>query len=123
MVGNWRSTARRGRARKSCFGCRCWLGKGESKRRRMADATILIGEDEEKMRRLFDLVLRPEGYRLLQADAGEAGLKLLEEGGIALVLTDLQMVNASGLDVREDVTRDHPDRPVVTITVHCSIQS
>ena len=52
----------------------------------MADATILIVEDEEKMRRLFDLVLRPEGYRLLQADSGEAGLKVLEEGGIDLGL-------------------------------------
>src|SRR5213596_184607 len=123
MVGNWRSTARRGRARKSCFGYRCWLGKGESKRRRMADATILIVEDEEKMRRLFDLVLRPEGYHLLQADSGEAGLKLLEEGNVDLVLSDLQMAKVSGLDVLEHVTRDHPDLPVVIITGHGTVKS
>src|SRR5437879_12894345 len=96
MVGNWRSTARWGRARKSCFGCRRRLGKGESKRRRMADATILIGEDEEKMRRLFDLVLRAEGYGLLQADSGEAGRKFLEVGGIDLLLNDLQGAEGKG---------------------------
>src|SRR5438034_10152702 len=123
MVGNWRSTARRGRARKAYFGYRCWLGKGESKRRRMADATILIVEDEEKMRRLFDLVLRPEGYRLIQADSGEAGLKFLEEGGIDLVLTHLQMAKVSGLDVLEHVTRDHTDLPVVIITGHGTVKS
>ena len=89
----------------------------------MADATILIVEDEEKMRRLFDLVLRPEGYRLLQADSGEAGLRFLEEGGIDLVLTDLQMAKVSGLDVLEHVTRDYPDLPVVIITGHGTVKS
>src|SRR5438105_5276074 len=89
----------------------------------MADATILIVEDEEKMRRLFDLVLRPEGYRLLQADSGEAALKLLEEGGIDLVLTDLQMAKVSGLDVLEPVTRDHADLPVVIVTGHGTVRS
>jgi DNA-binding NtrC family response regulator len=89
----------------------------------MADATILIVEDEEKMRRLFDLVLRPEGYRLFQADSGEAGLKLLEEGGIDLVLTDLQMAKISGLDVLEHVTRDFPDLPVVIITGYGTVKS
>jgi two-component system response regulator HydG len=89
----------------------------------MADATILIVEDEEKMRRLFDLVLRPEGYRLFQADSGEAGLKLLEEGGIDLVLTDLQMAKVSGLDVLEHVTRDYPELPVVIITGYGTVKS
>src|SRR5438132_4860061 len=89
----------------------------------MADATILIVEDEEKMRRLFDLVLRPEGYHLLQADSGEAGLKLLEEGGVDLVLTDLQMAKVSGLEVLEHVTRDYPDLPVVIITGYGTVKS
>ncbi len=37
----------------------------------MRDATILIIDDEEKMRRLMDLVLRPEGYRLLKVISKE----------------------------------------------------
>src|SRR5437867_10277012 len=89
----------------------------------MADATILIVEDEEKMRRLFDLVLRPEGYHLLQADSGEAALKLLEEGGVDLVLTDLQMAKVSGLEVLEHVTKDYPELPVVIITGYGTVKS
>src|SRR6058998_2939708 len=89
----------------------------------MADATILIVEDEEKMRRLFDLVLRPEGYHLLQADSGEAGLKLLEEGNVDLVLSDLQMAKVSGLEVLEHVIRDYPDLPVVIITGYGTVKS
>ena len=89
----------------------------------MPDATILIIEDEEKMRRLMDLVLRPEGHRLLLADSGEAGLKLLEEGGIDLVLTDLQMGKVSGLDVLGRVIRESPDVPVVIITGFGTVKS
>src|SRR5438552_18037585 len=89
----------------------------------MADATILIVEDEEKMRRLFDLVLRPEGYHLLQADSGEAALKLLEEGGVDLVLSDLQMAKVSGLEVLEHVIRGYPDLPVVIITGYGTVKS
>jgi len=89
----------------------------------MPDTTILIIEDEEKMRRLMDLVLRPEGHRLLLADSGEAGLKLLEEGGIDLILTDLQMGKVGGLDVLAHVTKECPDVPVVIITGFGTVKS
>jgi len=89
----------------------------------MRDATILIIDDEEKMRRLMDLVLRSEGYRLLQAESGEAGIKLIEEGGIDVVLTDIQMGKVSGLDVLKHVTRECPDLPVVVITGFGTVKS
>jgi len=87
------------------------------------DATILIIEDEERMRRLMDLVLRPEGHRLLQAESGEAGLKLLDEGGIDLVLSDLQMGRVGGMDVLEHVTKKCPEVPVVIITGYGTVKS
>ena len=89
----------------------------------MTDATILIIDDEAKVRRLMDLVLRPEGYHLLLADSGEAGLKLLEEHGVDLVLTDLQMGKVGGLDVLEQVTRASPDVPVMIITGFGTVKS
>ncbi len=89
----------------------------------MPDATILILDDEEKMRRLMELVLRSEGYRLLQAESGEAGIKLIEEGGIDVVLTDIQMGKVSGLDVLKHVTGECPDLPVVVITGFGTVKS
>ena len=89
----------------------------------MPDSTILIIEDEERMRRLVDLVLRPEGYRLLVADSGEVGIKLADEGGIDLILTDLQMGKMSGLDVLEHVTQKCLDIPVVIITGFGTVKS
>ena len=89
----------------------------------MTGATILIIDDEATMRRLMDLVLRPEGYHLLLADSGEAGLKLFEEGGVDLVLTDLQMGKVGGLDVLGHVMRESPDVPVVIITGFGTVKS
>lgn len=89
----------------------------------MADATILIIEDEETMRRLMDLVLRPEGHRLLLAESGEAGLKLIEAGGIDLILTDWQMGQVGGLEILAYATRTCPDVPVVLITGFGTVKS
>ncbi|TAL12885.1 MAG: sigma-54-dependent Fis family transcriptional regulator, partial [Nitrospirae bacterium] len=124
MAGSWPSTASRAGGPTSCSGCRprpgniSGYGRGP-----LRDATILIIDDEAKMRRLMDLVLRPEGYRLLEAESGEAGLKLLDEGGVDLVLTDIQMGKVSGLDVLARATRDCPDVPVVVITGFGTVKS
>ena len=89
----------------------------------MRESTILIIEDEERMRRLVDLVLQTEGYRLLLAESGEAGIKLVNEGEIDLVLTDLQMGKVSGIDVLEHVTKESPDVPVIVITGFGTVKS
>ena len=53
--------------------------------------TILIVEDEAKMRRLLELNLGEEGFRTLSAEDAECGLKLLHENPVDLVLTDLKL--------------------------------
>jgi CheY-like chemotaxis protein len=41
----------------------------------MQAPTLLIVEDEERMRRLFELVLKPAGYQLLLARSGDEALR------------------------------------------------
>ena len=89
----------------------------------MPESTILIIEDEPRMRSLIDLVLRSEGYRLILAESGEAGLRFADEGGIDLVLTDWQMGEVSGLDVLEHITKESPGVPVVIITGFGTVKS
>lgn len=90
----------------------------------MRPATLLIIEDEERMRRLLELVLKPEGYELLLASSGEEGVKLLNEVPIIdLVVTDLQLGAISGLDVLEAAKRVVPDVPVLIITGYGTVKS
>jgi DNA-binding NtrC family response regulator len=90
----------------------------------MRPATLLIIEDEERMRRLLELVLKQEGYELLLADSGEEGIRLLNHGGrIDLIITDLQLGRNSGLDVLEAANRVLPGVPVLIITGFGTVKS
>ena len=58
----------------------------------MRPATLLIIEDEERMRRVLELALQQEGYELLLAESGEEGIRQLYDGhDIVLIITDLQL--------------------------------
>jgi len=89
----------------------------------MPESTILIIEDEERMRRILDLVLRAEGYRLILADSAETGIKYIDDGGIDLVLTDLQMGRTGGFDVLDHVAKEGPEIPVIIITGFGTVRS
>jgi two-component system NtrC family response regulator/two-component system response regulator HydG len=90
----------------------------------MRPATLLIIEDEERMRRLLELVLKQEGYELLLADSGEEGIRLLNNSGrIDLIVTDLQLGHSSGLDVLEAAKRVLPGVPVLIITGFGTVKS
>ena len=90
----------------------------------MRPATLLIIEDEERMRRLLELVLKQEGYELLLAGSGEEGIRLLSNGGrIDLIVTDLQLGQSSGLDVLEAAKRVLPGVPVLIITGFGTVKS
>jgi len=90
----------------------------------MPTGTLLIIEDEERMRRLLELVLKPEGYELLLASTAKEGIRLLNDSsGIDLVVTDLQLGTTSGLDVLEAAKRVLPDVPVLIITGYGTVKS
>ena len=90
----------------------------------MRPPTILIIEDEERMRRLLELVLKPEGYELLLAASGEEGIRTLTETpGIDLIVTDLQLGKVSGLEVLDAAKRAVPEAPVLIITGYGTVKS
>ncbi len=90
----------------------------------MRPPKLLIIEDEERMRRLFELVLKQEGYDLLLASTGEQGIRTLNDvADLDLIVTDLQLGNQSGLDVLEAAKRALPDVPVLIITGYGTVKS
>ena len=61
-------------------------------------ATLLIVEDEAKMRRLLELRLGEEGFAVHTAGDAETGLQLLVREKPELVVTDLRLPGMSGLE-------------------------
>jgi len=91
----------------------------------MRAPTLLVIEDEERMRRLLELVLKSEGYDLRMATSGEEGLRALQDGAdeFDLIVTDLQIGKVSGLEVLEAAKRALPEVPVLIITGFGTVKS
>lgn len=55
--------------------------------------TILIADDEEKIRELLRLYLEKDGYQVLEAADGQSALSLLEKEQIDMAILDVMMPN------------------------------
>ncbi|PYX48953.1 MAG: two-component system response regulator [Acidobacteria bacterium] len=85
--------------------------------------TILIVEDEAKMRRLLELNLGDDGFTTLSAEDAETGLKLLRENPVDLVLTDLKLPGLNGLEFLQTIKRQNAALPVVVMTAFGSVET
>src|ERR1700691_810237 len=85
--------------------------------------TILIVEDEAKMRRLLELNLGEEGFSTLSAGDAEAGLKLLRENSVNLVVTDLKLPGMNGLEFLQAIKRQNAAMPVVVMTAFGTVET
>ncbi|GJL54016.1 MAG: acetoacetate metabolism regulatory protein AtoC [Nitrospirales bacterium] len=85
--------------------------------------TLLIIEDEERMCRVLELALRPEGYELVLAKTVQEGFERLHDlHRLDLILTDLQIGSVSGLDILEAATQLSPEVPVVIISGYGTVK-
>jgi len=79
-------------------------------------STILVVEDDEAVRCLVKEVLDHNGYRVLEAEHGEAALKVWKEHGseIDLLLTDMVMPGSvNGLELSQRLLAEQPDLKVI----------
>jgi two-component system cell cycle response regulator DivK len=84
----------------------------------MANELILIVEDNEKNRKLVRDVLQHRGYRTLEAETGEDGVRLAREHRPALVLMDIQLPGIDGIAALGQLRGDAATRgiPVIAVT-------
>jgi DNA-binding NtrC family response regulator len=85
--------------------------------------TILIIEDEAKMRRLLELNLGDDGFKTLSAGDAETGLNLLGSEPVHLVLTDLKLPGMSGLEFLQAAKRQNSALPIVVMTAFGSVET
>jgi DNA-binding NtrC family response regulator len=83
--------------------------------------TILVVEDEDKLRRVIELHLKSSGYEVLQAANAEDALKLADHA--QLVLTDLRLPGMDGLALLDTIRRQNFNTPVVLMTAFGTVES
>src|SRR5579864_2034931 len=86
-------------------------------------ATILIVEDEPRMRRLLEISLSEDGHIVRIAPDAEAGLKSLAREPADVVVTDLKLPGMSGLEFLQEARRMNSGIPVIVMTAYGSVET
>ncbi len=82
---------------------------------------ILIIDDEEKLRNLLARIIRLEGFDVQEAGTAKAGLKCLEQGDINVVICDVKLPDANGVDMVKKVKEQHPETEIILLTAYGNI--
>ena len=80
---------------------------------------ILVVEDDQFLRDLYDDLLREEGYDVELAADGQEGLDKILKGGYNLILLDIMLPKMDGLEILRQVrdkTLQDPNGPTVLLT-------
>jgi len=77
---------------------------------------ILIIEDEQDLARGLEINLTREGYRVLKAASGEAGVRLAIKENPNLIILDIMLPGMSGLDVCRELRHKGFAAPIIMLT-------
>jgi two-component system cell cycle response regulator DivK len=91
----------------------------------MANELILVVEDHEQSRRLVRDLLQVRGYRTLESETAEEGLRLARQARPALILMDIRLPGMSGIEALGCLRADPATRriPVIAVTASSTTQS
>jgi len=85
--------------------------------------TILLIEDEARLRNYLQILLQSEGYCITTASNGMEGIKHIREASFDLVITDLVMPEVGGFEVLEYLKAYSPETVAVVMTAYVSAGS
>jgi two-component system response regulator PilR (NtrC family) len=88
----------------------------------VADA-ILIADDEDGVRESLAEVLRDEGFAVEVARDGLEAITAIDKQDFAVIVTDVRMPGADGLEVLRHVRTVAPQTVVLMMTAHASIDT
>ena len=84
---------------------------------------ILIIDDERPILMTLEALLERRGYQVDTAPTASQGLKLLKTKSPSLVLLDLQLPDAEGLQTLDSIKTDSPEMPVIILTAHDTLHN
>ncbi len=83
-------------------------------------STILLIDDEDLLQELMEHALSPEGYDILKASDGEAGIAMARQHLPDLIITDMSMPKMTGWQMIEALRRDEKTAaiPILALSAH-----
>jgi DNA-binding NtrC family response regulator len=88
----------------------------------MKDYSILIVDDEDAQRNILKGYLEKKGYKIFSASSGTAGINVVQNNLIDIVLSDFKMPDKTGLEVLDEVKKINPEISFVILTAYGTIE-
>ncbi|CAN5427654.1 sigma-54 dependent transcriptional regulator [soil metagenome] len=88
-----------------------------------ANRKILIIDDERPILMTLEALLGRHGYQPETAATAAYGLRALKNNSPAVVLLDLQLPDAEGLEMLDQIKAEHPETQVIILTAHDSLNN
>jgi YesN/AraC family two-component response regulator len=79
-------------------------------------ARILIIDDEPQIRSMLKLMLERDGYEVVEAADGVAGIKVYRQNPADLIITDLIMPNKDGIGMIIDLKKEFPQVKIIAMS-------
>lgn len=87
----------------------------------MQKTKILLVDDDEEMLRVYSKIFKLHGFDIVACSSGEAALRHLEAGQIAVVISDIIMPRMSGMELLKRINQTWPCCEVIMLTAEGSI--
>ena len=79
-------------------------------------ASILVIDDEAPIRRVLRLALEIRGHEVAEAANGRKAIEAMESSAFDVVITDIIMPEADGIEVARFLRRHRPEVKVIAIS-------
>jgi two-component system, NtrC family, response regulator len=84
-------------------------------------STVLIIDDEEKLRNLLSRIIKSEGHEVIGAADCKSGLKKIEQNDIDVVFCDVKLPDGNGVDLTIKLKTKSPFTEVILLTAFGNI--
>lgn len=84
-------------------------------------STILLIDDEPKLRQLMARILSLEDYTVLEADDARSGLRLLERTEVHVLICDVKLPDANGISLAAQIKQAYPAIEIIVLTAYGTI--
>ena len=89
----------------------------------MNPASILIVEDDTKLRGALKEIMTREGYAVDATESGDTAVSMIQDTAYDLVITDLKLPGIDGMDVLRSVQRLARDTSVIIVTAYATVDT
>ena len=85
--------------------------------------TILVVDDEKNIRRTLGMILKSQGYEMLEAESGEQALEILASRAVHVALLDVRLPGIDGLETLQKGRAVQPDTAFVMMSGEATVRA